>query len=52
MAGGWNLLNQAGLPVMLECQRSNVAVHVAGIFNTVRSKRARKRPLSTQSYLD
>jgi aryl-alcohol dehydrogenase-like predicted oxidoreductase len=34
LAGGWNLLNQAGLPVMVECQRAGIAVHVAGIFNT------------------
>lgn len=34
LAGGWNLLNQAGMHVMIECQRANVAVHVAGIFNT------------------
>jgi D-threo-aldose 1-dehydrogenase len=34
LAGGWNLLNQAGMPVMMECQRASVAVHVAGVFNT------------------
>lgn len=34
LAGGWNLLNQAGTPVMVECQRAGIAVHVAGVFNT------------------
>ena len=32
LAGGWNLLCQAGLPCLLECQRLRVEVHVAGVF--------------------
>lgn len=32
LAGGWNLLTQAGLPVFLECERHCIDVHVAGIF--------------------
>lgn len=32
MAGSWNLLDQDGLDVLLECQTRGVAVHNAGIF--------------------
>lgn len=32
LAGGWNLLSQAGLPCLLECERRGVAVHLAGAF--------------------
>ena len=32
MAGSWNLLDQDGLDVLLECQARGVAVHNAGIF--------------------
>lgn len=32
LAGGWNLLCQAGLPVFLECERHGIPVHVAGVF--------------------
>ena len=32
LAGGWNLLSQAGLPCLLECQRRGVDVHVAGAY--------------------
>merc|ERR1712187_251507 len=32
LAGGWNLLSQAGMPVFLECERHRINVHVAGIF--------------------
>merc|ERR1711879_1039611 len=32
LAGGWNLLSQAGLPCLLECQRRGIPVHLAGIF--------------------
>lgn len=32
LAGGWNLLTQAGLPCYLECQKQNIEVHVAGVF--------------------
>ena len=32
MAGAWNLLDQDGWDVLLECERRGVAVHNAGIF--------------------
>jgi len=32
LAGGWNLLSQAGLPCYLECQDRSVGIHVAGCF--------------------
>ena len=32
MAGAWNLLDQDGEDVLLECERRGVAVHNAGIF--------------------
>lgn len=32
LAGGWNLLSQAGLECLLECERRGVAVYVAGVF--------------------
>ena len=32
LAGGWNLLSQAGLPAFVECERRGIAVHVAGVF--------------------
>jgi D-threo-aldose 1-dehydrogenase len=32
LAYGWNLHNQAALPVMLECQRRGIEVHAAGVF--------------------
>eukprot|EP00928_Gymnodinium_smaydae_P042933 TRINITY_DN28866_c0_g1_i1.p1 TRINITY_DN28866_c0_g1~~TRINITY_DN28866_c0_g1_i1.p1 ORF type:complete len:370 (+),score=80.92 TRINITY_DN28866_c0_g1_i1:52-1161(+) len=32
LAGGWNLLSQAGLPVYRECERLGIPVHVAGVF--------------------
>ena len=32
MAGAWNLLDQDGLDVLLECQERGVKVHNAGIF--------------------
>ena len=34
LAGGWNLLTQAGLPCLQQCEESGVAVHVAGVFAT------------------
>ena len=34
MAGRWNLIDQSGLGVLLECQRQNIAVHNAGIFGS------------------
>lgn len=34
LAGGWNLLTQAGLPCLLQCEQSNIKVHVAGVFAT------------------
>ena len=35
LAHGWNLFCQEGWPVLLECQRCGVAVHVAGFFHYV-----------------
>eukprot|EP00966_Prymnesium_polylepis_P128786 2978552-Prymnesium_polylepis.1 len=32
LAGGWNLLSQAGLPCYAECEARGIAVHVAGVF--------------------
>ena len=32
MAGSWNLLDQDGLEVLLECQARNIKVHNAGVF--------------------
>jgi D-threo-aldose 1-dehydrogenase len=32
LAGGWNLLSQAGLPCFAECEARGIAVHVAGVF--------------------
>ena len=32
LAGGWNLLSQAGLPCYSACEARGVAVHVAGVF--------------------
>ena len=32
MAGSWNLLDQDGLAVLLECQQRNIKVYNAGIF--------------------
>lgn len=32
LAGGWNLLSQAGLPCFEECARRGIGVHVAGVF--------------------
>merc|ERR1719223_2194099 len=32
LAGGWNLLSQAGLPCLLECQQQCIPVHLAGVF--------------------
>mmetsp|Transcript_31550 Transcript_31550/g.86943 ORF Transcript_31550/g.86943 Transcript_31550/m.86943 type:complete len:377 (+) Transcript_31550:53-1183(+) len=32
LAGGWNLLSQAGLPCFAECERLGIEVHVAGVF--------------------
>ena len=34
-AYGWNLFCQEGWPVLLECQRRGVAVHVAGVFRYI-----------------
>jgi len=34
LAGGWNLLCQAGLPCFVECERAGVAVYVAGVFGS------------------
>merc|ERR1719223_2557989 len=34
LAGGWNLLSQAGLPCLLECQQQGIGVHVAGVFGS------------------
>jgi len=32
LAGGWNLLSQAGLPCLAECERNGIPVHIAGIY--------------------
>ena len=32
MAGAWNLLDQDGYDVLLECQERGVRVHNAGVF--------------------
>lgn len=32
LAGGWNLLTQAGLPCFAECEARGIEVHVAGVF--------------------
>ena len=32
LAGGWNLLSQAGAPCLAACAARGVAVHVAGVF--------------------
>jgi D-threo-aldose 1-dehydrogenase len=32
LAGGWNLLSQAGLECFAECEARGVDVHVAGVF--------------------
>jgi len=32
LAGSFNLLNQSGLPTLIECQRQGTAVHNAGVF--------------------
>ena len=32
LAGGWNLLSQAGAPCYAECERAGVEVYVAGVF--------------------
>lgn len=32
LAGGWNLLTQAGLSCYVECERRGIDVHVAGVF--------------------
>ena len=32
LAGRWNLLNQNGIDVLIECQRQGIEVHNAGIF--------------------
>ena len=32
LAGGWNLLSQAGAPTFAECEKRGVSVHVAGVF--------------------
>ena len=32
MAGSWNLIDQDGYEVLLECQERNIAVHNAGVF--------------------
>jgi hypothetical protein len=32
LAGGWNLLNQEAWPVLCECARRGVPVHLAGVF--------------------
>eukprot|EP01052_Picozoa_sp_SAG31_P045941 SAG31_NODE_8592_length_1424_cov_0.971321_2_plen_119_part_01 len=29
---GWNLFCQEGWPVLLECQRHGISVHIAGVF--------------------
>lgn len=34
MAGCWNLLDQSGYPVLLECQKKNIPVINAGIFGS------------------
>ena len=34
LAGGWNLLGQASLPLLTECEARGVAVHNAGVFAT------------------
>ena len=31
-AGAWNLINQDGYELMLECQKRGIKVHNAGIF--------------------
>jgi len=32
LAGGWNLLTQAGMPCYAACEAAGVGVHVAGVF--------------------
>lgn len=32
LAGGWNLLTQAGMAAFLECENHHIDVHVAGVF--------------------
>jgi hypothetical protein len=32
MAGCWNLLDQSGYDVLLECQKRNISVDIAGVF--------------------
>jgi len=32
LAGGWNLLTQAGMPSLLACQRHAIPVEVAGVY--------------------
>lgn len=32
LAGGWNLLTQAGLPCLLECEKRGIDVYIAGIY--------------------
>ena len=32
LAGGWNLLTQAGMPCFVECEHRGIQVHVAGVF--------------------
>lgn len=34
LAGGWNLLGQDSLPILVECEKLGVAVHNAGVFAT------------------
>ena len=32
MAGSWNLIDQTGYEVVLECQRQGISIHNAGVF--------------------
>ena len=34
LAGCWNLLDQSGAPLLAECERRNIAVHIAGVFGS------------------
>jgi D-threo-aldose 1-dehydrogenase len=34
LAGGWNLLGQASLPILVECEKRNIKVANAGVFAT------------------
>jgi len=32
LAGGWNLLSQAGMPCLVACEQNRIPVHIAGIY--------------------